>query len=196
MGKVITGFTMSLDGFIAGPGDDVQQLFKWYFSGDTEFPLEGTNLVFKMSRASADLFGEVWSSFGALVTGRRDFDVSNAWGGTPPLGVPTFIVTHHPPQEWVTKQPLFTFVTAGVESALAQARQAAGDKNVGIGGTTIVQQCLSAGLLDEIYISLAPVLLGAGIRLFDHLGPTPIQLESTRVLDTPGVTHLVFRVVK
>jgi dihydrofolate reductase len=196
MGKTMTGLTMSLDGFIAGPGDDVQHLFKWYYSGDTEFPLPGTNLVFKVSRASADFLREVWSTLGVFVTGRRDFDVSNAWGGTPPLGVHAFVVTHHPPQEWIKAGSPFTFVTDGVESAIAQARQVAGDKNIAVGGTTIVQQCLRAGLLDEIHISLAPVLLGAGIRLFDHLGPVPIALESTRVIDAPGVTHLVYRVVK
>jgi len=138
----------------------------------------------------------VWSTLGVFVTGRRDFDVSNAWGGTPPLGVHAFIVTHQPPQEWVKEGSPFTFVTEGVESAIAQARQVAGDKNIAVGGSSIVQQCLRAGLLDEIHISLAPVLLGSGIRLFDHLGTGPIELESTRVIDAPGVTHLVFRVVK
>jgi dihydrofolate reductase len=196
MGKVISEFTMSLAGFIAGPDDDVRRLFTWYFSGDTDFSLAGTDLVFRISRTSAALLQETWPTLGALVTGRRDFDVSRAWGGKALLNVPTFIVTHHPPQEWLTEGSPFTFVTDGVESAVTQAKEAAGDKHVGIGGTTITQQCLRAGLLDEIRIHLAPILLGEGIRLFDRLGIEPIQLETIRVIDAPGVTHLQYRVVK
>jgi dihydrofolate reductase len=195
MGKVITGFTMSLDGYIAGPHHDIRRLFKWYSSGDTAFPVPGTDMVFKVSRASAEVIGELWASIGALVTGRRDFDVSNAWGGTPPYGWPTFIVTHTPPQEWVKPGSPFTFVTDGVESAIEQAQRVASDKHVAVGGTTIVQQCLEAGLLDEIHIDLASMLLGEGIRLFDHIDK-PIELESTQVIEATDVTHLTFRVVK
>jgi dihydrofolate reductase len=134
--------------------------------------------------------------FGAIVTGRRDFDVSKAWGGTSPLGVPIFIVTHTPPQEWTKDGSPFTFVTEGVERALEQAKQAAGDKNVSVGGTKIVQQCLKAGLIDEIRIDLVPLLLGAGIRLFDNPGSEPIALESLAVIEGTGVTHLRYRVIK
>ncbi|MCC6801135.1 MAG: dihydrofolate reductase family protein [Anaerolineae bacterium] len=196
MGKVMAGFTMSLDGFIAGPGGDVQQLFKWYSMGDTDFPLPGTDLVFKVSRASAERMRQAWASFGAFMTGRGDFDASNAWGGQVLLGVPTFIVTHHPPQEWLRADSPFTFVTEGVEAALERATAAAGDKNVAVGGTTIVQQLLNAGLLDEISIELVPLLLGKGIRLFDHLTTGPTELETIKVIEAPGVTHLTYRVVK
>ena len=110
--------------------------------------------------------------------------------------MPTFIVTHKLPQEWDKDGSPFTFVTDGVASAIAQAKRAAGDKDVGVGGTTIVQQGLQAGLIDEISIHLAPILLGAGIRLFDHLGPEPIDLERAGVIEGTGVTHLRFRVVK
>lgn len=196
MGKVISGFTMSLDGFIAEPNDDVGRLFKWYYSGDTPFPLPGTDMVFKMSQASAELFQELFRTTGALVTGRRDFDVSRAWGGKPPFDVPTFIVTHAAPQEWVYEGSPFTFVTDGVESAIEQARQVAGDKNVVVGGSKIVQQCIKAGLLDEIYIDLASMLLGDGISLFGQLGIEPVDLERTAVVEGTDVTHLRFRVVK
>ena len=196
MGKIISDFTMSLDGFIAGPNDEIDPLFDWYAGGNTEFPVPGVDRKFKISRASAALLSEQWSLLGAIVTGRRDFDVSKAWGGTPPLQVPTFIVTHNPPREWIRPGSPFTFVTDGVASAVEQARRAAGDKNVGIGGTTIVQQCLQAGLLDELHIHLAPVLLGAGIRLFDRLGTDPMALENIGVIEGTGVTHLLFRVVK
>jgi dihydrofolate reductase len=109
---------------------------------------------------------------------------------------PCFIVTHTVPQEWVKDGSPFTFVTDGVESAIRQAKQAAGDKNVAVCTASILQQCLKTGLLDEMVINLVPVLLGGGVRLFDNLGPEPIELESTGVVEAPGVTHLQFRVVK
>ena len=195
MGKVVTSITMSLDGFIAGPDDDVQHLFKWYFSGTTDVPMQDGRMVLKVSPESAKLLQEAIRTTGAMVAGRRMFDVAHAWAGHPPIA-PCFIVTHNVPQEWVKEGSPFTFVTNGVESAIEQAKAVAGDKNVAVATATITQQCLKAGLLDEINIDLAPVILGDGIRLFDNLGPEPIQLESTRVFEAPGVTHLGFRIVK
>jgi dihydrofolate reductase len=196
--------SMSLDGFIAGPNDGVDNslgdggdaLFKWYNSGDVAFPMAGTDMVFHISRASADLLSETWTRGGASVTGRRTFDIANAWGGKPPGGVPFFVLTHNIPQEWVKPGSPFTFVTDGIESAVIQAKQAAGTKDVDLIGASVVQQALNAGLLDEIQIDLVPVLLGGGVRLFDHLGTAPIELERTRVVVAPDVTHLCFRVVK
>src|SRR5215208_2744273 len=204
MGKVATGLTMSLDGFIAGPNDGPGQplgeggmrLFDWYSSGDTEYAMPGTEMVVRVSPQSADLLREAHSKMGAFVTGRRTFDITNGWGGNPPLGVPTFVVTHTVPQEWVYEGSPFTFVTDGVESAVEQAKAVAGDKTVGVGAASIAQQCIRASLLDEIHIDLVPVLLGNGVRLFDHLSTEPIELESPRVIEGAGVTHLTFRVVK
>jgi dihydrofolate reductase len=204
MGKVAMGLSMSLDGFIAGPNDGAElplgeggeRLFAWYSGGDTEYRLPGTEMVFRISPQSADLLREAHTKMGAFVTGRRTFDIANGWGGRPPLGVPTFVVTHTVPQEWVYEGSPFTFVTDGVESAVEQAKAVAGDKNVGVGAASIAQQCIRAGLLDEIHVDLVPVLLGEGVRLFDHLGTGPIELESTRVVEAPGVTHLTFRVVR
>ena len=204
MGKVTTGLSMSLDGFIAGPndgpgsplGDGGERLFAWYSGGDTEYRLPGTEMVFMVSPQSAQLLGEAHTNMGVFVTGRRTFDISNGWGGSPPLGVPTFVVTHSVPQEWVYEGSPFTFVTDGLESAVEQARAVAGDKNVAVGAASIAQQCIRAGLLDEIHIDLVPVLLGDGIRLFDHLGAGPIELESNEVIEGAGVTHLTFRVVR
>ncbi len=133
---------------------------------------------------------------GAMVVGRRTFDIANAWQGHPPGGGPCFVVTHAVPNQWVKAGSPFTFVTDGVASAIHQAQQAAGDKYVALGSASIVQQCLQAGLLDEIQVDLVPVLLGDGVRLFDHLGAAPIELERTRVVEAPGVAHLRFRVVK
>jgi dihydrofolate reductase len=204
MGKVRTGHSMSLDGFIGGPndgpeapmGDGGERLLAWYAGGDTKYRLPGTEMVFEVSSQTAELLRETRETTGALVTGRRTFDLTNGWGGGHPLGVPVFVVTHTVPQGWVYEESPFTFVTDGLESAVGQARAVAGDKDVGVVGASLVQQCIKAGLLDEIHVDLVPVLLGDGVRLFDRLGTEPIELESTRVIEGSGVTHLTFRVVK
>jgi dihydrofolate reductase len=172
------------------------RLFDWYSSGDTALSLPGTDMVFKVSRASAELLQESWSKLGAGVAGRRMFDIAGGWNGKPPGGENSFIVTHTVPQEWVKEGSPFTFVTDGVESAIRQAKQAAGDRYVSIGSANIAQQCLKAGLLDEIHLDLVPVLLGGGVRLFDNLGAAPIELEILRVVEGLGVTHLHYHVVK
>src|ERR687898_129021 len=204
MGKVATGLSMSLDGFVAGLndgpglplGEGGERLFAWYSGGDTEYRLAGTEMVFMVSPQSAELLREAHSKMGAFVTGRRTFEIANGWGGSPPLGVPTFVVTHTVPQEWIYEGSPFAFVTDGVESAVEQAKAVADDKDVAVGAASIAQQCIRAGLLDDIHVDLVPVLLGGGVRLFDHLGTEPIGLESTRVIEAGGVTHLTFRVVK
>ena len=197
MATVSCRFTMSLDSFIADPNDDVMPLFPWYFQGEVKYPVPGTQMVFKVAQASYVTIEEMFDTTGAIVTGRRDFDVSNQWGGKPPFDVPCFIVTHNVPQEWAGNGSPFTFVTDGVESAIAQAKQVVtGDKVIAVGGTQIVRQSLQAGLIDQIEIDLAPILLGKGIRLFDQLGTDPIQLEIDRVIDAPLVTHIRYIVKK
>jgi dihydrofolate reductase len=195
MGKVGIGFSMSLDGFIAGPNDDVQQVFKWYFSGDTEFEFPG-GMGVKISQQSADLLQEQIEATGALVTGRRQFDLTHGWGGRHPLDVPVFVVTHSVPEGWDKEGSPFTFVTDGVVHAVELAQAAAGDKMVVIDGASIVQQSLQAGLVDLIGVDLVPVLLGQGVRFFDHLEAVPVKLEIMQVVEAPGVTHLRYRVVK
>jgi dihydrofolate reductase len=203
MGKVVFNMTMSLDGFVAGPndspknglGDGGERLFKWYSNGDTDVRISDGNMVLKVSAPSAKILKDSIASSGVGVWGRRTFDIAHAWGGHPPIA-PSFIVTHHVPQEWVKEGSPFTFVTDGVESAIRQAKKAAGDKNVVVSTPSILQQCLNAGLMDEIHVDLAPVLLGSGVRLFEHLGVRPIDLESIRVVDAADVTHLGFRVLK
>lgn len=198
MGTVGTGFSMSLDGFVAGPNDDVERVFAWMFQGssDLEWSSGDSDLGLKLSPQSAELFEDAARTTGALVAGRRLFDLAGAWGGKHPLDVPVVVVTHSVAQEWVKPGSPFTFVTDGVERAIEQAKNVAGDKRVAVASPTIVQECLRLGLLDEIHIDLVPVLLGAGIRLFDHLDIAPIDLETTSVIRAPGVTHLTFRVVK
>jgi dihydrofolate reductase len=203
MGNVVFNMTMSLDGFVAGPNDSPEKglgdggdaLFNWYFSGDTEIPISDGNMVLKVSPQSAEILKASIENSGAGVWGRKTFDIAGAWGGHPP-GSPCFIVTHNVPQEWVYEGSPFTFVTDGVQSAIRQAKQAAGNKDVVICTASILQQCLNLGLLDEIHVDMAPLLLGKGVRLFDHLEIKPTDLECIRVLAAPGVTHLGFRVVK
>jgi dihydrofolate reductase len=203
MGKVIFNMTVSLDGFVAGPhdgpdnglGDGGDALFKWYFSGDTEVRLSEGSPVLKVSAQSAARLRQAISTQGAGVWGRRTFDIAKGWGGHPPIA-PAFIVTHRIPPEWVRPGSPFTFVTEGVESAIRQAKQAAGDKDVVICTASVLQQSLKKGLVDELYLDVAPVLLGAGVRLFDHLAPEPVELESIQVMATPSVTHLAYRVAR
>jgi dihydrofolate reductase len=202
MGKVVFQNSISLDGFVAGPNDSPEQplgeggdaLFEWYFSGDTEVQVPGAPPM-RMSAQSARLFQEAIQTIGAMIAGRRMFDIAGAWGGTPP-GEPCFVVTHTVPQKWAGAGSPFRFVTDGVESAVRQARQAAGDKDVAVSSASIAQQCLRAGLLDEIHLALVPVLLGGGVRLFEPAGTGPTDLETLYAIDAPGVTHLGFRVVK
>ena len=203
MGKVVFNMTVSLDGFVAGPndspenglGDGGDALFKWYFSGDTEIPISDGNMILKVSPQSAEVLKQAFENYGAGVWGRRTFDIARAWGGHPP-GSPCFVVTHHVPQEWDYEGSPFTFVTDSVESAICRARQAAGEKDVVICTASILQQCLNLGLVDEIHVDVAPLLLGRGVRLFDHLDIKPTELERIRVIDAPDVTHLGFRLLK
>ena len=203
MGKVVFNMTMSLDGFVAGPndnpdnglGDGGDALFNWYFSGDTEISVSEGTPVLKVSQQSAEILKEALATYGAGVWGRKTFDIARAWGGHPP-GSPAFIVTHTVPQEWVYDGSPFTFVTDGVESAIQQAKKAAGDKDVVVCTASILQQCLNLGLVDEIHVDVAPLLLGKGVRLFDHLNIEPIKLERIRAIEAPGVTHLGFSVDK
>jgi dihydrofolate reductase len=199
---VTTGLSTSVDGFIAGADDSPakplgvggDRLFEWFGDGDTpsrHYP------SFRMSAVSAAFFDEFADRHGAVITGRRTYDIADAWGGTGPLpGVPLFVMTHHVPDSVPAGDPPYTFVTDGIEHAVEEARTAAGDKDVSVMGATIVQQCLRAGLLDEIIINLVPVVLGRGVRLLDNLEPGSIQLELVGVVDAPGVTHLRYRVVK
>lgn len=201
MGKVITSITMSLDGFVAGPndghelplGEGGERLFEWYYAGDTDvkFP-SGMNVPFKVSRESAQVLEEGIKTTGAMVAGRRMFDIANAWGGHPPF-IPCFVVTHNPPEEWVKEGSPFVFVTDGVESAIEQAKAAAGDKDVAVATATVNRQALRAGLIDEVAINLVPITLGAGVSLF---GDEVVDMERIETIVAPHVTHLRFRVIK
>lgn len=201
MATVVVGLAMSVDGFIAGPNDDDRlplgeggdALFEWYFDGDTPSRQIGR---LSMSRRSADFFDAGVAPVAAVVTGRRTYDIANGWGGDSPVpGRPVFVLTHRLPVEPPVTSVSHTFVTDGIESAVAQAKAVAGDGAVCLAGAHAVQQCLRAGLLDEFWISVVPVLLGGGVRLFDRLDAA-VRLEPKQVVDAPGVTHLSYRVVR
>ena len=204
MGKVRTGLAVSLDGCISGPddgpeapmGDGGERLLAWYAAGDTEYRLPGTDMVFKVSAPTAEFLRQTRETTGALVFGRRTFDRTHGRGGNHPLDVPVFVVSSSVPPAWVDDGSPFRFVTDGLERALEQAQAVAGDKDVGVGAASIAQQCIRAGLLDQIHLDLVPVLLGGGGRLSDHLGTGPVDLEITRVIEGAGVTHLTYRVIK
>jgi dihydrofolate reductase len=194
MGKVIFDITASVDGFVAGPndspenpmGDGGMRLFDWYFSeSETDRSPESMD---------PEIREQATRTVGALVGGRRLYDNSHGWNGEHPLHVPFFIVTHQPPK--VTGEIKGSFVTNGVESAIKQAQAVAGEKVVAVASPDIAQQCLKAGLLDEISLHIVPVLLGGGVRLFDFQGMAPIELECTQASNAKKVIHMMFRVVK
>lgn len=192
MGTVASAMSMSLDGFVTGPNDS------------REYPLgEGGEILHDWlgpaaTAADREVLQEMVDGAGAILMGRRSYDIcvgEGGWGDGGPAGdVPCFVLTHEPPAE---APKVFTFVTDGIESAVKQAKAVAGDRTVGIHGATAAQQALAAGLLDEIDVHLVPVLLGNGVRLFDLLGGTPVNLTRNRVVEAgSGVTHLRFEVVR
>lgn len=197
MATVFAGFTMSLDGFIANPDDSTEGLFDWFQSGDTEYVFPGGKMTVRLSPASAIVMRDIWQRVGAIVTGRRMFDIAHGWGGTHPLNAPVFVVSHSIPEGWPRDDAPFTFVTDatnGVESAIEQAKKVAGEKLVIVAGANVAQQAFKAGLVDELELDLVPVLLGRGIRAFEYLGVEPIKLERIFAVLAPDVTHLRFRV--
>lgn len=198
MSKVYAGATMSLDGFIAGPGESgFDLLFQWYANGDVEIPTAGDAAPpLRISAASAELVRPEWESTGALLVGRHLYDMTKAWGGRHPMDVTTVVLTHQRPADRPEDDENFVFVTEGIEAAVAKAKEIAGDRNVGVNGGEMARQCLEAGLLDEIGVELTPVVLGAGKTLFGELG-TPVQFDGpTTVVQGDGVTHLRYRVRK
>jgi dihydrofolate reductase len=179
MGKVFVDMAMSLDGFVSGPNGEDGGLHDWYFTP---------------AGHAVAVIDELLDTIGAMILGKRAFG-DQPDGFDTPYKVPHFVLTHMPRQPVENGGVPFIFVHDGLESALAQAQAAAGEKAICVaGGAVTAQQFLNAGLIDEVQIHLVSILLGNGLRLFDRVAPS--TLEQTRVLDSPGVTHLQFRVVK
>jgi dihydrofolate reductase len=197
MSKTIAIMSMSLDGYVADVNDGVAEVFDWYSnSGDVEIHTGGSDpMTFKVSAPSAEHFRGLTAELGAVLTGRRTFDVAQGWGGNHAWG-PAFVLTHHIPDGWPRPDSTVHFVTDGIDSAVAQAKAAAHGMSVGVHGADTIQQCLNAGLLDEIHVDLAAVLLGSGVRLFDHLAGGPAVLGNPTVIQGVGVSHLRYSVSK
>jgi dihydrofolate reductase len=191
MSTSVLYMAMSLDGYIAGPndevgnpgGDDFMRLHEWFVP-------DGGELV-RPSGEAGELFDEL-DTFGAIVAGRRTVEQVDHWEGDR-HGVPIFVPSHRPPGPSVANYPLVRYVSDGIASAMAQAKAAAGDRYVLVHGAYTAQRALEAGVLDELQISQIPVLFGGGRRLFEVL-PSRIELEIVRVIDTPQATHIRYRV--
>jgi dihydrofolate reductase len=196
MPTVIADMSMSLDGFIADPRDAVGPLFDWFDNGPVAFEWPGVDRAAHVTEASAGHLRHILTDAGALVCGRRLFDHTHGWNGSHPAGVPVFVVSHTAPDDVPKGTTPLTFVTDGVESAIAQAGAVAGDKAVAIASASIARQCLDLGLLDVIQVSLVPVLLGEGIPWFANLRRHPVMLENPEVIQGDRVTHLYYRVIK
>jgi dihydrofolate reductase len=190
MATVVADMSMSLDGFVAGPRDEVDQVFAWMSGGEVTVVSDNPALGYEVDEASAEeLRG---ADVRALVIGRRTFDLAGGWDGRHPVGAPVWIPTYEPPPGW--ERAPFTFVTAGVEAAVRQASEHAGEAIVGVAGASVVSQCLNAGLLDAVRVSLVPYLLGSGTPYFGGLENVPLKLGQPRVVEGEGVTHLYYEV--
>jgi dihydrofolate reductase len=195
--KVCTGASMSLDGFVAGPGESgFEHLFAWYGNGDVELPTGNPEMTWRMTQASYDHQTAFMSELGALVVGRKLFDFTDGWGGKHPLEVPTVVLTHEPPAGYEDNK-WFAFATDGIESAIAKAGELSGGRTIGLNSGRIASQALDAGLLDEVWIDLVPVLLGGGTPYFSELGVAPVELEGPlESVQGNRVTHLRYQVKK
>ncbi len=205
MARVMIDLTMSLDGFIAGPEDGSEHplgkrggmhIFDWYTSG-TE-PMHNGRL-FRPEGVNRGIVDCMYAELGAAIFGRRTYDITDGWGGTFPVNdAQLFTLTHTPPPPAHVPQgkSKITFISDGIEHAVAAAKAVAGDKTVGLGAGSAGQQGLRAGLVDEIFVHVAPYLLGDGVRLFGSFEGEGVALEKLEVVDGPLATHLRYRVVK
>jgi dihydrofolate reductase len=194
MGKVITHMTMSLDGYIANSNDDPGELFDWYQAGDVAVHHANPDLGdFNVDANSAGVLGELLGKAGALISGRHLFDITNGWNDAHPTGAKVVVVTHDPPADAAERWPRTTFV-GGVDEAVAKAKELAGDGDVSIASPTIIQQALDLGLVDEVAVSLVPVLFGQGKTYFGKLQVGHLMLEDPEVVEGRRALHLRFKV--
>ncbi len=193
MGKILTHMTMSLDGFIADSNDGIGELFDWYEAGEVTVPNPNEAVSFQVDDASAATLRELTENAGALVSGRRLFDIADGWNDAHPVDAPVVVVTHRAPADAAERWPKTTFVD-GVEPAITRARQIAGDKHVIIASANLTQQALALGLVDEVCVSLVPVLFGEGIPYFSKLDHGHLMLEDPTVVQGRRALHLRYPV--
>lgn len=192
MGKVLTHMTMSLDGYIADPTHQVGELFDWYGAGDVTVDNPSDDVRFSVDAASADVLRDLTGNVGALISGRRLFDIADGWNDVHPVNAPVVVVTHQPPSN-TDRWPRTTFVN-GVPEAVARAKEIAGDRDVTIASADIIQQALNLGLVDELCVSQVPVLFGEGIRYFGDLVDGHVLLDDPVVVEGRRALHLRYRV--
>ena len=195
MAQVIANMSMSLDGYVADENDGINEVFAWFSSGPVTLEM-ANGMKMQMSEKNAAGFRETIAQTGAVLTGRRTSDLAGAWGGQHPVGAPAYVVTHRPPPEELDPETSSVHFVDDVEEAVRQAKEAAGDKVVGVAGGDMIRQLLALGLLDGITVSVAPVLLGSGVPFFPNLANAPIHLEGPEVTEGDGVTHLSYTVVR
>lgn len=212
MGTLTATISMSLDGYVAGPnpsleeplGERGEDLHEWAIASRAWRESHGKSGG--EANRDSEVVAEVIERTGATIMGRKMFSsgagpwdddpkANGWWGDEPPYHHPVFVLTHHEREPLALEGTTFTFVTDGIEAALEAARDAAGEKDIHVaGGGEAIQQYLAAGLLDELELHITPILLGGGVRLLDNLGDDPPTLEPTRVIESPAVTHLRYRV--
>jgi dihydrofolate reductase len=190
MGKVYTGASTSIDGYVSGPEfSGFDKLFRWYEAGDVEYTMPAGTMTVHLTPTSAAYFSGLVQATGALVVGRKLYDFTNGWDGQHPLGVHTVVLTHRPLED----NEHFTFVSSGIEEAVAVAQKHAGDKGVGLNSGEIARQAIDAGLVDEIWLDLVPVILGGGTPFFAP--GKGYELEGPlSVIESTSVTHLRYKV--
>ena len=191
MGKVVMYSTVSVDGFIAGDDDMPGPLFDWLSTGDV--PLDDSGAV-KVSQASYDHTRAYWDEIGVTVVGRHVFDLTDGWGGTPPGGIDhVVVVTHRPPPEGWSPEAPFHFAD-GIEAAMAKAQELAGDRTVEVSAGDVAGQMLAAGLVDEVAMDVAPVVLGSGKRYFGPVDGQHLLEDPHVVIQGDRELHLRYRV--
>lgn len=192
MGKVFTHMTMSLDGFIANPEDGIDELFEWYDAGDVNLPSGNPDITFSVDAGSAEALREL-TDLGALISGRHLFDLTDGWNDQHPAGAPVVVVSHSVPENAAERWPRTVF-TGDVGSAVERAKELAGDRDVTIASAKVSQQALDLGLVDEVCVSLVPVLFGEGISYFAKLDRGHVLLEDPVVVQGRRALHLRYPV--
>jgi dihydrofolate reductase len=193
MGKVLTHMAMSLDGFIANPDDGPGELFDWYWGGDVTVPSHQAGMTFQVDEASAQMLRDLIDDAGVVVAGRRLFDMTNGWDDNHPAAPRVVVVTHRPPDEAAQRWPKTTFVS-GVDAAIRESKALAGDQDVIIASPNIINQALDLGLVDEVCVSLVPVLFREGIRYFSDAMQGHVMLDDPVVVQGHRALHLRYPV--
>jgi dihydrofolate reductase len=197
-GKVIAAAAVSLDGFVADVHDQVGPLFDWYENGEIEMYGTDPSRTFHVSPATAEYTKPIWNNIGAVVIGRRLFDLTDGWGGVPAVGDHVVVISHREePAQWRRRFPdaPFTFMP-DLAPGIAHAKELAGDRDVSLTAGNLAGQALAQGLVDEVSWSVVPVVFGSGVRFFGDYAGAQVLLDDPHVVRGDRVTHLHFRTAR